>query len=99
VLIGFNYIAGKAMNTFAGVCQAQNNGVLTGVAYGLFTRGNIPQSGGIFPIFRAGDAIRCPSGQAIRSMRVWLDKHDEVNSVATTRDPPRPDSHKRSTWA
>ena len=99
VLIGFNYIAGKAMNTFAGVCQAQNNGVLTGANYGLFTRGNIPSSGGFFdPVFHAGDAVRCPPGEAIKSMRVWLDKHAEVNSVAATCEQLRPDSHLQAVY-
>ena len=26
-------------------------------------------------------------------MRVWLDKHAEVNSVSADREQPRPDSH------
>ena len=87
VLIGFNFNAGKAMNTFAGVCQAQDNGVLIGANYGLFTRGSIPDDGH----FHTGDAMRCPAGEAIRSMRVWLDKHDEVNSVSATCEQLRPD--------
>jgi hypothetical protein len=54
VLIGFNFTASKAMNTIAGVCQAQNNGVLGGAVYGLNTHGELPDGillgGGPFPL-------------------------------------------------
>jgi hypothetical protein len=98
VLIGFNYIAGKAMNTIAGVCQAQNNGVLVGANYGLNTQGKIPDDGGIYPIFHAGGTPRCPAGQAIYEMRVWLDKYNEVNRVAATCTPLLENPHAIGTY-
>jgi hypothetical protein len=85
VLIGFNYIAGSTLNTIAGVCQAQNNGVLTGANYGLATRGKDPGNGGLFSAeFHGAGTPRCRSGQAIGEMTVSLDKNGEVENIDAT---------------
>jgi hypothetical protein len=85
VLIGFNYTAGSTLNSIAGVCQAQNNGVLFGADYGLFTRGTPRTSGGAFPTFGIGDTPRCPAGMAIGGeMHVALDKNGEVQHIDAT---------------
>ena len=48
VLVGFNAITGKALNTIAAVCQPQDNGVLVGANYGLHTWGDSTYNGGDF---------------------------------------------------
>ncbi len=86
VLIGFNYTAGSTLNSIAGVCQAQNNGVLFGANYGLFTRGTPPNSGSPpFVHFNIGDTPRCPAAMAIGGeMHVALDKNGEVQHIDAT---------------
>jgi hypothetical protein len=85
VLIGFNYTAGSTLNSIAGVCQAQNNGVLFGANYGLFTRGTPRTSGGVFPTFGIGGTPRCPAAMAIGGeMHVALDKNGEVQHIDAT---------------
>lgn len=83
VLIGFNYTAGKALNQIAGVCQAENNGALVGANYGLRTWGHWDNSG---PYGATGN-VRCPPGQAITSLHVWVDKFHEVHNVRATCSP------------
>jgi hypothetical protein len=79
VMIGFNITGGKAMNTFAAVCQAQDNGVLVGANYGLNTWGKLP--GEQFPA--EGDQ-RCPAGQAIYGMTIYVNKQNELDSLGAT---------------
>ena len=89
VMIGYNVISGKAMNTFAAVCQAQNNGVLVGKNYGLRTWGKADYNGG--PFFGA-DNPRCPAGSAIFAMEIWVNKFNELDSVKATCLPLRPNT-------
>ena len=89
VLVGYNVITGKAMNRFAAVCQAQNNGVLTGSNYGLRTWGQADYNGG--PFF-GNETPRCPAGSAIFAMEVWVNKFNELDSVKATCLPLRPNT-------
>ena len=91
VMIGYNVISGKAMNTFAAVCQAQNNGVLVGKNYGLRTWGkdNGVGLGGTYHEFATP---RCPAGSAVSEMNVWVNKVNELDSVAATCSPLRPNT-------
>ena len=99
VLVGFNYISGKAMNRLAGVCQAQNNGVLVGANYGLATHGEDPGNGTLLGAEFHGEGFpRCPPGQAIYEMRVWLDRHNEVEKVAASCTPLLPDPHVQGVY-
>lgn len=95
VLVGFNYISGSAMNRLAGVCQAQKNGVLVGANYGLNTQGEDPGNGTLLggAEFHAQAFPRCPPGQAINEMRVWLDRFGKVNKVAASCTPLLADPH------
>jgi hypothetical protein len=79
VLIGFNYTAGSALNSIAGVCESQDNGITTGQIYGLYTRG-IPEHGSGFR-FGIGAAPRCPGAMAIHEMTVSLDKNGDVQAI------------------
>jgi hypothetical protein len=84
VLIGFNFTDGDALNTVAAVCQAQNNGVLVGANYGLATRGTGPDdTSHAFParFGPAPETPRCPSGSAVISVDVWVNKFNEIDSV------------------
>jgi hypothetical protein len=76
VLIGYNVTQDKAMNTIAAVCQPQINGTLVDVNYGLTTRGTQPTAGGgpVYP--------RCPGGQAIFGLTIYVNKFDEIDSVS-----------------
>ncbi len=78
VLIGYNITQDKSMNTIAGVCQAQNNGVLIGQNYGLATHGEQPTAGGgpLYP--------RCPPGQAIYGLTIWVNNLNDLDSVSAT---------------
>jgi hypothetical protein len=87
VMVGFNVTDGKAMDQFAAVCQAQNNGVLVGKNYGLRTWGKEDES-----IPHLGYWPRCPAGSAITEMQVWVNKFQELDSVAATCSPLRPNS-------
>jgi hypothetical protein len=87
VLVGYNISFNKALNTVAAVCQAQNNGVLVGAVYGLTTHGEQPENtgGGLTPAFgQAPQALRCPAGQAIYGLTIWVNKFKELDSVAAT---------------
>jgi hypothetical protein len=85
VLIGFNSTAGDTLNSIAGVCQAQNNGVLVGANYGLFTRGTPATTPGTGGRFNIKDSPRCPPAMAIGGqMTVKLDKNGEVQSFFAT---------------
>ena len=94
VMVGYNIQPGKALNTFAAVCQAQKNGVLIGANYGLHTWGRDPEGtgGGPFPPFTEIDTPRCPAGQAIFGLTIWVNKFNEVDSVAATCVPLLPNS-------
>jgi len=80
VLVGYNVTSGKAMNQFAAVCQAQNNGVLRGAVYGLRTWGKADNNGADHIVV----APRCPLGMAIRAMQIWVNKFKEIDSVEAT---------------
>jgi hypothetical protein len=85
VLIGVNYISGSTLNTIAGVCESQDNGITTGVVYGLNTQGKDPGNGGLFDTeFHAQGAPRCFPGRAIGEMTVALDKNGEVQNILAT---------------
>jgi hypothetical protein len=84
VLVGFNYTAGKAMNTIAAVCQPQASGILTGTNYGLNTWGKLPDDVG------AKGAPRCPGGQAIIEFHILVDKNNEINRISATCRPMLP---------
>jgi hypothetical protein len=84
VLVGFNFSSGTALNTIAGVCQSQNNGVLFGADHGLNTHGRLPPDGGIHARFTTTGTPRCPPGQAIGEMTVSLDKYKEVERIVAT---------------
>lgn len=85
LMIGFNYTAGKALNTFAAVCQSQKNGVLTGTAYGGRTWGAAAENG------VEGD-VRCPGGQAVRGLSVFLDNNQDIHHLRTTCGPLLPNT-------
>jgi len=76
VLIGYNVTQDKAMNTIAAVCQPQINGTLVQTNYGLTTHGQQPTAGGgpVYP--------RCPGGQAIYGFTIYVNKFNEIDSVA-----------------
>jgi hypothetical protein len=93
VMIGFNVTEGKALNTFAAVCQAQGNGVLVGANYGLRTFGQQAQSTGSYA---GADYPRCPYGQAIYGLTIWVNKFNELDSVAATCVPLLPNSGTQS---
>jgi hypothetical protein len=78
VLVGFNITQDKAMNTIAAVCRAQEDGKLTGADYGLKTHGEQPTAGG------GEQNVRCPHGQAIFGLTIWVNKFNEVDSVSAT---------------
>ncbi|MGA9005789.1 MAG: hypothetical protein WB495_02535 [Xanthobacteraceae bacterium] len=79
VLIGFNAVTGKALNTIAAVCQAQDNGVLVGANYGLHTWGDSTYNGGPF---HALFGVRCSPGEAVFELHVTVNKFDEVDGVS-----------------
>jgi hypothetical protein len=82
VLIGFNYTAYDALNTIAGVCETQDNGITTGVSYGLNTHGTaVDHGGGLSVRFGIEAAPRCPGAMAIHEMTVSLDKYNEVQGI------------------
>ena len=87
VLIGFNVSNGKAMDLFAAVCQAQTNGVPVGANYGLHTWGK--EDSDIPHLFLKP---RCPAGSAITQLQVWVNTFQELDSVAATCAPLRPNS-------
>ena len=88
VMIGYNVTSGKAMNTFAAVCQAQNNGVMVGKNYGLRTWGK-DSSVGLGGHYHGFDTPRCPAGSAVSELNVFVNKFQELDSVAATCSPLR----------
>jgi hypothetical protein len=84
VLIGYNIISGKAMNTFAAVCQPQSGGVLIGKNYGLRTWGKDSNEG---VAFETSDVARCPAGTAISALTILVNKFNELDSVSATCSP------------
>jgi hypothetical protein len=82
VVIGFNWNAGKSLETIAAVCQPQSNGVLTGQPYGLRTWGKNTASGGSY--FGVGPGVdRCPAGAAVSGLDIWVNKFQDVDSEET----------------
>jgi hypothetical protein len=88
VMIGFNITENKALNTIAAVCQPQNNGVLVGANYGLRTWGTLPEP---TAVFTGSESYRCPAGQAMFGFTIWVNKLNELDSVAATCVPLSPD--------
>ncbi len=84
VLVGFNVSNGKAMNLFAAVCRAQNKGVLVGNDYGLRTWGHEDED-----VIHLGLHPRCQADSAITAMQVWVNKFQELDSIAATCTPLR----------
>jgi hypothetical protein len=84
VLVGYNESSGKAMNTIAAVCQAQKDGVLEGANYGLHTWGVDDSGPGLGATFHSSSTPRCPPGQAISELHVWVNKFNEIDSVSAT---------------
>lgn len=79
VLIGFNFTAGKDLNTIAAVCQpARRGGQVTGAIYGLNTWGTRPEVGGFLKTSGTG---RCPPGTAVQSIEVGVSRHNTLHGV------------------
>lgn len=91
VMIGYNVITGKSINTFAAVCQAQNHGVLVGANYGLRTWGKNDNPGVGAP-HHVMFTNRCPGGSAISQMHIWVNKFNELDSVSATCSPLLPNT-------
>ena len=82
LLVGFNYTAGKALNTTAPVCQAvDQQGRLTGNVYGLEHLGSCCRS---TSAYASAGAVRCPDGEAVEGLHVFVDKFGEVHHVRAT---------------
>lgn len=91
VMVGYNVLSGKAMNQFAAVCQAQNNGVLVGKNYGLRTWGKNFEND-----YKFFDTPRCPAGAAISALNVFVNKFNELDSVSATCSPLRRNTGRTS---
>ena len=91
VMIGYNLVIGKSINTVAAVCQAQTHGVLVGANYGLRTWGKNDNPGlGAPPHVLV--TPRCPGGTAISEMHIWINKFNELDSVSATCTPLLPNT-------
>jgi hypothetical protein len=74
-LVGFDYVAGKALNVVTPVCVSIANGVWRGSPYKLHKWGKWDFNGH----FGIGNPLRCPANQYVTSLHVWWDKYGIVH--------------------
>jgi hypothetical protein len=82
-LIGFDYTAGKALNSITPFCIAEEKGKWSGQEYKVGSRGQPAEElgGGLVPKLRPYRGVRCKRNQFVTALHVWWDKFGIVHHV------------------